>query len=114
MNGFTVDGSTGRLSSVTLRGGTLGITQDFLYYTGSNGNNGGAENRASGAYIFKPTKIEAVPIVTNISDFKSARGNLCDEFIQVLNNEVSQIIRVYKGDDDAYIEFDWLVGNLQL
>jgi lysosomal alpha-mannosidase len=112
-NGFGVDTTSGRLKSVTIKGKTLNITQDFLYYTGSNGNNGGSENRASGAYIFRPTQTEAIPITTDLRDFKSARGSLVDEFIQVLNDEITQIIRVYKGEDDAYVEFDWIVGDLR-
>lgn len=89
------------------------MTQDFFYYTGFKGSNGGSENRASGAYIFRPTQTEAVPFTTEPITFKGAKGNLVDELIQIYNYELTQIIRVYKNKEDAYIEFDWLVGNLK-
>jgi hypothetical protein len=78
------------------------VTQDFLYYP----------TLFSGAYVFCPES-DAQPITTHpFTSTKFARGNLVDECLQVINDEVSQIIRVYKNEDDAYVEFDWLVGNL--
>jgi lysosomal alpha-mannosidase len=38
---------------------------------------------------------------------------LVEEVHQVISDEATQVIRVYKTEDDAYVEFDWLIGNLQ-
>jgi lysosomal alpha-mannosidase len=105
-NGFRIDGSTGRLQSVNIKGISLGMTQDFLHYAGATGS-----PRASGAYIFRP-KGQAQPVKTGKISVKAKKGKLVDEVLQVYGSEVTQIIRVYKGDE-GYIEFDWLVGDLQ-
>jgi hypothetical protein len=94
------------VKSVNIKGISLGMTQDFLHYAGATGS-----PRASGAYIFRP-KGQAQPVKTGKISVKAKKGKLVDEVLQVYGSEVTQIIRVYKGDE-GYIEFDWLVGDLQ-
>lgn len=101
---------SGKLESVTINRVTLQVTQDFFYYSGNGGTING---RVSGAYIFRPSDQNAKTIVTKPSSVKYKKGKLVDEVHQVFNEEVRQIIRVYKDLDNPYIEFDWLVGNLQ-
>ncbi|XP_044269574.1 lysosomal alpha-mannosidase-like isoform X2 [Tribolium madens] len=105
---FTIDHTSGMLSSVTIRGLTLNITQEFFYYSGA----GVRGYRASGAYIFRPEEIQPKHIKSNKIGVKAAKGKLVDEVLQTYNSEITQIIRVYKGGE-GYIEFDWLVGDLQ-
>ncbi|XP_044269447.1 lysosomal alpha-mannosidase-like isoform X2 [Tribolium madens] len=110
--GFEIDEKTGLLKSVTMNGQTVNITQQFFYYHGFNGDNNGDENQASGAYIFRPKQNEATVISNSIS-VTSTIGSLVDEVRQEVNDWVIQIIRVYKGENDNYIEFDWLVGPIE-
>ncbi|KRT79202.1 glycoside hydrolase, partial [Oryctes borbonicus] len=82
-----------------------------MYYIGSRGNNNGFDNRASGAYIFRPSI--AYP---NAISFGSSvnvtyyTGDLVDEVHQTFSSWAKQIIRLYKDTD--YVEFDWLVGPI--
>ncbi|KYB25899.1 lysosomal alpha-mannosidase [Tribolium castaneum] len=110
-NGFTVD-DKGKLTTITINGQVLDIAQDFYFYHGSAGSSASASTRASGAYIFRPDG-DAVQVTPKLKVQEFAKGGLVDEVRQVYNDEITQIIRVYKGKDDSYIEFDWLVGNLQ-
>lgn len=100
---------------------TIKISQKFLAYIS---NNGSGDSTASGAYLFRPingsdayhinyfendqvniTKDQKIPATFY-------KGNLVDEVIQTFNGWLTQTIRVYKGEDGNYIEFDWFVGPL--
>ncbi|XP_044269402.1 lysosomal alpha-mannosidase-like isoform X2 [Tribolium madens] len=111
-NGFTID-TKGKLATITINGQHLNIVQDFFFYNGYSGSSSSAVNRASGAYIFRPDG-EAIQVATALPKLQFAKGDLVDEILQVYNDEITQVIRVYKGKDDSYIEFDWLVGDLKL
>ncbi|EFA08767.1 lysosomal alpha-mannosidase [Tribolium castaneum] len=111
--GFEIDEKTGLLKTVTMNGLTLEITQQFFYYKGFNGDNKGDENRASGAYIFRPKENEAT-VVSDSVTVTSISGSLVDEVRQQVNDWVTQIIRVYKGANNNYIEFDWLIGPIEV
>ncbi|KAJ3663686.1 hypothetical protein Zmor_007917 [Zophobas morio] len=105
-NGFTID-DNGKLATVTINGKLVNLQQDFLYYKGM------ASDQASGAYIFRPDG-SAIPINEKLTTVKYAQGSLVDEVYQVFDDEITQIIKVYKEEEDSYLEFDWLVGNLQV
>ncbi|RZC14230.1 lysosomal alpha-mannosidase-like, partial [Asbolus verrucosus] len=107
VKGFSISYATGRIDRITIRGLTRDMTQNFYYYSGTS------MSRASGAYIFRPTKSKAEPITTKRISVKAKKGKLVDEVLQIYNSEVTQIIRVYKDNEAGYIEFDWLVGDLQ-
>lgn len=88
------------------------------YY--SSGNNNDNPGIASGAYIFRPDFNRSFETPTQlpndtVESSYSFSGNLVDEFHQLWNGtimKVQQVIRVYKNE--GYIEFDWIVGNLNL
>lgn len=94
------------------------ITQNFYYYT--SGNSDDNPGVSSGAYIFRPDITTPFIVPTNVSNntvtyIRSFSGNVVDEFHQYWSSymmDLSQIIRVYK--DEGYIEFDWIVGNLNM
>lgn len=113
--GFQLNNETNLLESVTMNGKTVKVKQELLYYEGSNGDNQG-DNKASGAYIFRPLNgTKGVEKFTaNVTIEFQTRGELVDEVKQVYNNWVSQIIRVYKDAETNYIEFDWLVGPIDV
>jgi lysosomal alpha-mannosidase len=107
--GFTIDATTGKLASVTIKGVEKKVQQDFYYYHGKPG--------VSGAYVFKPEEEKPEDAKLLGGDFKEkkyVKGDLVEEVHQVISDEATQVIRVYKTEDDAYVEFDWLIGNLQL
>lgn len=101
------------LKSVTINGLALNIKQEFLYYNGANGTNEDDDHKASGAYIFRPANDtpNAVPLYSTVN-YTVVEGSLVDEVHQVFNSWIKQVIRVYK--DQNYIEFDWLVGPIDL
>jgi lysosomal alpha-mannosidase len=104
---FTIDATTGKLASVTIKGVEIKIQQDFYYYHG----------HGDGAYIFEPeekTPENATLLGGDFKEKKYVKGDLVEEVHQVISDEATQVIRVYKTEDDAYVEFDWLIGNLQL
>ncbi|KAK0079162.1 hypothetical protein PV326_008900 [Microctonus aethiopoides] len=89
----------------------VNIVQSFQYYEGTKGNNTGWTNRASGAYIFRPKE----SIVHNLAftgNYKIFQGPLVDEIHLTINQFVSQIVRLYFGEDK--IEFEWLIGPIPI
>ncbi|GJQ67661.1 hypothetical protein Trydic_g16491 [Trypoxylus dichotomus] len=110
-SGFTIDEETGLLSSITLNGDTLEVSQNFMFYNGANGSNTEDIYRASGAYIFRPAGVTPTALsLANTITYTSYSTDLVDEVHQVFNSWIKQIIRVYRDED--YIEFDWLVGPI--
>lgn len=100
---------------MTINGNTLNITQEFLYYNGANSTGEGDDRKVSGAYIFSPADETptAVSFLNNtFVTYKVTSGDIVDEVYQEFNSWIKQIIRVYKNE--SYIEFDWLVGPIEL
>ena len=59
-----MDGRTGLIKSLNSNNGVESrLEQEFLWYPSSNGSDG-KDRRPSGAYIFRPAKLDAVPINT--------------------------------------------------
>lgn len=98
---------------MTIRGKTLRVNQQLMYYYGASGDNLSFDKRASGAYIFRPSpdNPDAVTI-TSIVNVTVFRGDILDEVHQEFSPWAKQVIRVYK--DVNYIEFDWLVGPINI
>lgn len=94
-----------------MNGVTVPMTQEFLYYKGTIGDNRAAENRSSGAYIFRPNGTEAYKLGKTVQ-IKLYQGDLVTELHQVFSDWVSQIIRVYNNEN--YVEFNWIVGPIPI
>ncbi|XP_018570365.1 lysosomal alpha-mannosidase [Anoplophora glabripennis] len=112
--GFQIDNETNLLKSVTMNGISVDITQNFYYYKSETGQFD-ESNAASGAYIFRPTKLSPDPLVGKVINAGIIRTTNIEEFHQKWSDNkvnVSQIIRVYKSE--KYIEFDWLVGGINV
>lgn len=77
-----------------------------MYYIGTGGDNEVFENRASGAYIFRPNGT-AYTISDSVKT-KTFKGALFDEIHQTFEESAVQVIRVYKNL--PYVEFDWVIG----
>lgn len=87
----------------------LKVVQSFQYYQGTKGNNSQFKNRASGAYIFRPNNSILHNFVYTGSS-KFYKGPLVEELHLTLNDYVSQVVRIYNGEDK--IEFDWVAGPI--
>ena len=59
----TVDGVTGLMKSLSVDGVETPLQQEFLWYAGILATPG-ADDRASGAYIFRPNGTEPFPMPT--------------------------------------------------
>ena len=127
-----VDGTTGMLSEVTVNRKVHYVQQEFLWYPGYSGDNESAERRSSGAYIFRPNGTDAFPIRQTtaaaivsavytgmqfkftvpykIINSRLATGPLVQEIHQFYDSWVSQVIRIYKGQE--HVEFDWVIGPI--
>ncbi|CAB3374915.1 Hypothetical predicted protein [Cloeon dipterum] len=104
-----VDPTTGLFESLYSKQNGLnytGLSQNFYYYLGSNGDM--ESSQSSGAYIFRPngnaTVINATPEITTF------KGELVQEIHQKFSDWVSQIIRVYA--DNEFVEFEWMIGPI--
>lgn len=109
-----IDKDTNLLKSVTMNGVTLNVQQNFYYYKSETGESDDTKI-ASGAYLFRPSSSAPQPLTVNVTRVAAVRGNLVEEFHQQWNDtkvNISQIIRVRKGQ--AFVEFDWLVGGIDM
>ncbi|XP_014218055.1 lysosomal alpha-mannosidase isoform X2 [Copidosoma floridanum] len=98
----------GRLAIRSARTGKE-IVQSFHYYEGAAGSNQAFEDRSSGAYIFRPKENFAKNFST-AGTFNVVKGPLVEEGRYVINDWVSQIVKVYKNK--PYVECDWIVGPI--
>ncbi|XP_067010796.2 lysosomal alpha-mannosidase isoform X2 [Anabrus simplex] len=106
-----LDDITGMITAVINNGVRLPVTQDFLYYKAYAGHNFGEKNRASGAYVFRPSEHDPTSITNNTNSvFTIYKGELVEEVHQQINSWVSQTVRVYKQEN--HVEFEWMVGPI--
>uniref|UniRef100_A0A1Y1KZL6 Alpha-mannosidase n=1 Tax=Photinus pyralis TaxID=7054 RepID=A0A1Y1KZL6_PHOPY len=113
--GAQLNRNTGFLKGITLHSWPLNLRQELMYYHGAIGNNR-PSNRTSGAYVFRPDPKNptAKPFTDSIlSNLKVYKGKLVDEVHQTFDNAAKQIVRVYKRQKN-YVEFDWLVGPIDI
>lgn len=97
-----------------MNGMSADISQNFYYYKSETGEFD-KTYVSSGAYIFRPTKTSPDSLVGEVINAGIIRTNDIEEFHQKWSDgkvNVSQIIRVYKNGN--YIEFDWLVGGINM
>lgn len=93
-----------------MNGKDVPFKNDFFYYHSASGDNRNYDTRSSGAYIFRPngTLHNVVDIVKN----SIYQGALVTELHQVFNDWISQVVRVYEGED--HVEFEWLIGPIPI
>ncbi|KJE92298.1 lysosomal alpha-mannosidase [Capsaspora owczarzaki ATCC 30864] len=106
----TFDGNTGRLKSLTNKISQISsaVTQDFFYYNSSWGTSD--DEQASGAYIFRPNRTAVFPVNAAPIGVTVVRGSVFQEVRQVFSNWVTQIVRLYDGDND--VEFEYTIGPI--
>ncbi|KAG1649694.1 Lysosomal alpha-mannosidase [Nymphon striatum] len=108
---ITFDAKTGLVKSLenSIDKSKIDLKQSFFWYYGMRGNNRLTTLRASGAYIFRPNGTQPYEFEETI-EVKLIKGPLVEEVHQIFSPWVSQVIRLYKGEDHA--EFEWLVGPI--
>ncbi|KAJ1527978.1 hypothetical protein ONE63_007908 [Megalurothrips usitatus] len=99
---------TGQVHGVHAGGANISLNQNFLYYRSMAGDNEQFSTRASGAYIFRPNGTE-VP-VTGKASVKVYKGDLVQEVHQTFSDWVSQVVRMYAGEN--HVELEWMVGPI--
>lgn len=104
-------GASGEIRRLRRGQDDIHLKQQFAYYEGAVGNNEKFEARASGAYIFRPSK-QAATLVGEPQSATFVKGLLVQEVHQRFTSWLSQVIRLYKGRTD--LELEWLVGPLPL
>lgn len=102
----------GLLSTISVDGESHKLIQNFVMYQGFNGNNNGIDNRASGAYIFRPEPSAPITEIGTDVTVSVSRGELVEEVHQVFNDYISQVVRVHKNL--KLVEFEWLVGPIPI
>lgn len=104
---LTFSVKTGQITRMTNNhtGADLPVQQSYLWYSAYDG----ADGQASGAYIFRPNGAPPMPVATEVS-LTVVRGHLVDEVYQTFSPWLSQVIRIYKGQDHA--EFEFMVGPI--
>ncbi|XP_053673637.1 lysosomal alpha-mannosidase-like [Anopheles nili] len=100
----------GFLSSITVDGKTHALKQNFFFYEGAYGNNEEFRNRSSGAYIFRPNGTDRV--VTDVVELQVVKSDLVQEVHQIFNEWISQVVRVYAGEE--HVELEWFVGPIPI
>ena len=99
----------GQITSVVRNGQNINFTQAFGFYEGHAGHNQGFDDRASGAYIFRPSK--QIPQMFKPDNHSTLiTGQLVDELHQTFSPYISQVVRIYRDSEE--IEFDWIVGPI--
>jgi lysosomal alpha-mannosidase len=102
-------GPKGNVKKIQVGGKVINLAQNFGYYESHPGENQGFDDRASGAYIFRPVKQSPTPIPSK-SAAKMFKGPLVQEVHQDCSPFCSQVIRLYGNDSN--LEFDFVVGPI--
>ena len=107
---MSVSFSDGKLISVTdlTSGVSLEVSQNFLWYNSSTGNNKHSQ-QASGAYIFRPNSSNLFTF-SNKPSVIHYQGKIAKEVRQTYSNWVSQVVRIFEGQD--YVEFEYTIGPI--
>lgn len=103
--------TSGLLSAISWKNTTVRVKQSFYWYEGHPGNNTKFQFRASGAYIFRPTQLEPLPVAKKAELVHIVNnGSIVHEVHQKFSDWLTQVIRVYEETD--FVEFDWVVGSI--
>ncbi|XP_039752015.1 lysosomal alpha-mannosidase-like [Pararge aegeria] len=102
----SVDKTTGLLESIQhTDGAKVLISQNYYYYSQSQ------QGLQSGAYSFRPDQERPTPVAEKAS-YHSIRGSLVKEIRQRFSDWVTQIIRLYRGEE--FVEIEWIVGPVPI
>ncbi|XP_048487906.1 lysosomal alpha-mannosidase [Plutella xylostella] len=101
-----VNKDTGLLETLQHQDGArVQVSQNFFYYSQTTAP------VHSGAYSFRPGSLDAVP-VSDKASIHTIRGPLVKEIRQRFSDWVSQVIRLYRGEE--FVELEWVIGPVPL
>lgn len=87
------------------------LQQNLMWYRGMKGYNQGFDDRASGAYIFRPNGTDAQPIASSAT-IRIVEGELVNEVHQTFSDWAGQVVRLYK--EENRVEIQWTVGPIPI
>ncbi|XP_026322545.1 lysosomal alpha-mannosidase-like [Hyposmocoma kahamanoa] len=97
---------SGLLESIQhVDGVRIQISQNFYSYSQTQ------QSQQSGAYSFRPDKPRPTP-VTEKATYHAIRGTIVKEIRQRFTDWITQIIRLYRGEE--FIEIEWVVGPVPI
>mmetsp|Transcript_56397 Transcript_56397/g.134643 ORF Transcript_56397/g.134643 Transcript_56397/m.134643 type:complete len:987 (-) Transcript_56397:208-3168(-) len=94
---------TDKLSKTSTR-----AEQSWMWYKASVGD--AASSQASGAYIFRPNRSQALPVFTGLPFMRVFRGPLADEVHQQVGSWISQRTRLARGA--RHVEITYTVSDI--
>ncbi|KAF9412849.1 hypothetical protein HW555_008753 [Spodoptera exigua] len=102
----TVDKVTGLLESIQhVDGVRIDVNQNFYYYAQ------GQQTLQSGAYSFRPDRQRPVAVTDKVA-YNTIRGSLVKEIRQRFSDWITQIIRLYRGEE--FVELEWIIGPVPI
>ncbi|CAH0601926.1 unnamed protein product [Chrysodeixis includens] len=102
----TVDKASGFLESIQhVDGVRVDVSQNFYYYAQ------GQQTLQSGAYSFRPDRQRPTPVTDKVT-YNTIRGSLVKEIRQRFTDWITQIIRLYRGEE--YVELEWIIGPVPI
>ncbi|XP_022824289.1 lysosomal alpha-mannosidase-like isoform X2 [Spodoptera litura] len=102
----TVDKVTGLLESIQhVDGVRIDVGQNFYFYAQ------GQQTLQSGAYSFRPDRQRPVAVTDKVA-YNTIRGSLVKEIRQRFSDWITQIIRLYRGEE--FVEMEWIIGPIPI
>ncbi|CAG9794567.1 unnamed protein product [Diatraea saccharalis] len=83
---------------------TVQVSQNFYYY-------GQGQGVQSGAYSFRPDKQRPTPVTERVT-YQTIKGSLIKEIRQRFNDWITQIIRLYRGEE--FLDVEWIIGPVPI
>ncbi|KAJ8707781.1 hypothetical protein PYW07_011458 [Mythimna separata] len=102
----SVNKATGLLESIQhVDGVRIDVAQNFYFYAQ------GQQTLQSGAYSFRPDRQRPVPVTDKVA-YNTVRGSLVKEIRQRFSDWITQIIRLYRGEE--FVELEWVIGPIPI
>ncbi|CAH0712856.1 unnamed protein product, partial [Brenthis ino] len=102
----TVNKTTGLLESIQhVDGIKMSISQNWYYYSQ-------VQNiQNSGVYSFRPAQEKPISVTDTVM-YHTIRGSLVKEIRQRFTDWITQIIRLYRGEE--FVEIEWIIGPVPI
>ncbi|CAH4036337.1 unnamed protein product [Pieris brassicae] len=103
---LTINEKSGLLESIQhVDGVKILVDQNFYFYSQSQ------QGLQSGTYSFRPEKTRPTPVTERVT-YHTIRGSLIKEIRQRFSDWITQVIRLYRGEE--FVELEWVVGPVPI